>query len=356
MDRNDNRKTTLKKSNHHDPHNNWKQELDSFLIYKQLAKIEKNNNMGKLFEELSQESLNQANIWKNKSHDDLKEWKYSPSLKLKLFTILLNKLGPKYLLHFLSAFKIRGLSLYRLPSTQHYKGLNANEEVHSKIKSGSNLRAAIFGMNDGLVSNASLVFAMVGASSDNKIIILTGVSGLLAGSFSMAAGEYISVKSQTELFENQIKIEKEELEEFPEEEAKELSLIYQAKGIDKQTAETIAKSLVQEPEKALETLVREELGLNPFELGSAFQAAVSSFISFSIGAVIPISPFLIFSNASAIKISFCLSLGSLFCIGVIISYLTGKSPIMNGIRMCVLGLIAGAITYFIGHLIGVSIT
>lgn len=346
----------MKKNKLNDPYKNWKQELDSYLLYKQLAKIEKNNSKGKLFESLSQESLNQANIWKEKSLDDPINWEYSPSIKIKIFIILLHKLGPKFLLHFLSAFKIRGLSLYLLPHTQHYEGLNANENVHSRIKSGSNLRAAIFGMNDGLVSNASLVFAMVGASSDNKMIILTGISGLLAGSFSMAAGEFISVKSQTELFENQIRIEKEELEEFPEEEAKELSLIYQAKGIDKITSDAISNSLIQDPEKALDTLVREELGLNPFELGSAVQAAASSFISFSFGAIIPIFPYLIFSNPTAIKVSLSLSLGSLFCIGVIISTLTGKSPILSGIRMCTLGLIAGAITYFIGHLIGISIT
>lgn len=341
----------MKKNDHQNPFDNWKQELDSYLIYKQLAKIENNNNKGKLFESLSKESLNQANIWKSKSQAEAQDWNYSPSLYLKLFTVLLNKFGPRYFLHFLSAYKVRGLSLYRLPDTQHYKGIDENEEVHSKIKSGSNLRAAIFGINDGLVSNASLVFAMVGASSDNKTIILTGVSGLLAGSFSMAAGEYISVKSQTELFENQIKIEKEELEEFPEEEAKELALIYQAKGIDKETAEAISNSLVKDPVKALETLAREELGLNPFELGSALQAATSSFISFAIGAIIPIFPYLILSNVNAIKVSFSLSIGSLFMIGVIISYLTGKSPLFNGIRMSLLGLIAGSVTYLIGHLI-----
>lgn len=337
-----------------DAHKNWKQELDAFLIYRQLVKIEKDNNRAKLFKELSEESLTQAKIWKEKSQEKDLDWDYHPDLLLKLFVFLLNKLGPKYVLHFLVSYKIRGLSLYRLPMTQHYQGQNANEEIHSKIKSGSNLRAAIFGINDGLVSNASLVFAMVGASSNNKVIILTGLSGLLAGSFSMAAGEYISVKSQTELFENQIKIERDELSEFPEEEAKELSLIYQAKGIDKLTADSIAQALVKDPEKALDTLAREELGLNPFELGSASQAALSSFLSFSLGAIIPIFPYLIFANLNAIKISFALSMGSLFCIGVIISFLNGKSAMMNGLRMCLLGLLAGGVTYLIGYLIGTS--
>lgn len=333
---------------------NWRTELDSFIVYKTLAKIEKGNSKGDLFQKLAGESLGQSEIWKQNAAPASEEWIYQISLKTKFMIFLIQALGPRYTLHFLPALKIRGISAYQF--RDHYRGPEKNERVHSKIKSGSNLRAAIFGINDGLVSNASLVFAMVGAGSDNKTIIIAGISGLLAGSLSMATGEYISVKSQTELYENQIEIEAHELQEFPEEEAKELSLIYQAKGINKEIADSISKSLVSDPEKALDTLAREELGLNPSELGSALGASISSFSSFSIGALIPLLPYFFFSKDFALSFSIITSSVVLFAIGIIISFLTGKSALRNGIRMCTLGWVAGLVTYLIGHLLNSHVT
>ena len=334
---------------------NWQTELDAFLIYKVLASIEKENRKGPLFEKLSQESLHQSKIWKNLTNNETLNWDYKPSLKIRIIAMMLKKIGPKYLIDFLPSLKIRGLSLYRLGDDHHNQDQLEMESVHSKIKSGSNLRAAIFGINDGLVSNASLVFAMVGAQSENQTLILTGVAGLLAGGFSMATGEYVSVKSQTELFENQIAIEREELQEFPEEEAKELSLIYQAKGIDRETANKIATTLVLDKEKALDTLAREELGLNPNDLSSPIQAAFASFFSFAIGAGLPLLPFIVMGRDTAVTTSFILSLSTLFIIGLLISLLTGKSALMSGLRMCALGLFSGTITYLIGSVIGVSV-
>ncbi len=328
----------------------WHTELDSFIIYRTLAKIEKGNNRGDLFQKLSLESLNQANIWKKNAFPASEKWTYKISFKIKTLIFFIHLLGPRYIIHFLPALKVRGISTYQFKD--HYKGPQSGEKVHSKIKSGTNLRAAIFGINDGLVSNAGLVFAMVGAGSESKTIIIAGVSGLLAGSFSMAAGEYISVKSQTELYENQITIEADELKEFPEEEAKELSLIYQAKGMNKETADSISYALVKDPERALDTLAREELGLNPNDLGSAWAASSSSFLSFSIGAIIPILPYLFLSKNLALTLSISLSSLSLFFIGIIVSFLTGKSAIKNGLRMCGIGWLAGITTYFIGHFLG----
>lgn len=330
----------------------WKIELDSFMIYKILSKIERDNKKGILFKKLSLESLSQAEIWKQKAAPLSDDWKYKIPFKIKMISFFLKLFGPRYILHFLPSTKVRGLSSYNLPDGDHYNGLDSDEKIHSKIKSGTNLRAAIFGINDGLVSNASLVFAMVGAGSDNKTIIITGISGLLAGSFSMATGEYISVKSQTELYENQIEIERQELMEFPEEEAKELSLIYQAKGIDKETSDKISLGLVSDSAKALDTLTREELGLNPNELGSGLSASLSSFLSFSLGALIPLLPYLFFSKTTALIFSITLSSIALFSIGIIISFITGKSALLNGLRMCLLGWLAGLATYFIGHLLG----
>ncbi len=333
---------------------NWQMELDSFIVYKTLSRIEKDNSKGHLFKKLSAESLVQADIWKRNAVPASDTWDYRLSLKMKITIFLIQTLGPQYILHFLPALKIRGISAYRF--SEHYKSPEANEKVHSKLKSSSNLRAAIFGINDGLVSNASLVFSMVGAGSDNKTIIIAGVSGLLAGGFSMAVGEYISVKSQTELYENQIEIEALELKEFPHEEAKELSLIYQAKGVDKETADKISENLVRDPAKALDTLAREELGLNPSELGSALGASTSSFLSFSIGALIPFVPYFFSQKNFALMVSITTSTAVLFFIGVVISFLTGKSAIRSGVRMCLLGWVAGIATYCIGYFLGTVIS
>jgi VIT1/CCC1 family predicted Fe2+/Mn2+ transporter len=228
-----------------------------------------------------------------------------------------------------------------------------NETIHAKMKLGTSLRAILFGINDGLVSNASLVFAMVGAQAEAKTLLLTGLAGLLAGAFSMAVGEYVSVTSQTELFEHQISLERAELLAFPEEEAKELSLIYQAKGIEAKMADDMASTLVKDPERALDTLAREELGLNPDELGSGLQAALASFVSFAIGALIPLAPFVFMTGVRASIVSVSISLATLFFIGATVSLLTGKSPLMSGLKMALLGLAAGAATYFVGHWIGV---
>jgi vacuolar iron transporter family protein len=348
MARNDQRKE-MKKNSHF---LNWKNECDSELIYQTLSTIEGNTSKGKLFKSLAQESLVQGRKWKTLG-DPMDLWVYRPGLKIKLVNLTLKKFGPKHLLDVLSGLKIRGLSLYRV-GTRHELVREGLEPLHEKIKSGSSLRAATFGINDGLVSNAGLVFAMVGAQSSGQTIILTGIAGLLAGGFSMATGEYISVKSQAELFENQMTIEKEELLAFPEEEAKELSLIYQAKGMDPNAADRFAGELIKDQEKALDTLAREELGINPEELGSPIKAATASFVAFSIGAAIPLLPFTLLSVTVAIYGSLIASLTSLFLIGILISFFTGKSALLSGLRMCLLGLFSGGGTYLIGHLIGVS--
>ncbi|MBY0516812.1 MAG: VIT1/CCC1 transporter family protein [Bacteriovoracaceae bacterium] len=327
---------------------NWKSELDSQYIYECLVQYEKDEKKKKLFQKLAKESLHQAGIWKNKSNQT--HWSYSPGAKVKLTCWIIKHIGPKFILEILSAQKIRGISVYRQKDETP-----EHERVHQRITKGTNLRAAVFGINDGLVSNASLVFAMIGAQSSSQTVLLTGIAGLLAGAFSMAAGEYISVKSQTELFEDQIRIEKEELDEFPEEEAKELSAIYQAKGISEEIADIMANDLIKDPAKALDTLAREELGLNPDDLGSAFKAAISSFLAFSMGAIIPLTPYFWLHDSQAITISLGMSLGSLFAIGAMLSLFTGKSALLSGLRMTTIGLSAGAITFYIGKLIGVSL-
>ncbi len=211
-------------------------------------------------------------------------------------------------------------------------------------------------MNDGLVSNTALILGVAGAAADNRIILLSGVAGLLAGAFSMAAGEYVSVRSQRELFEYQIGLEREELAEYPEEEAEELALIYAARGIPKDQAREMARRITADPARALDTLAREELGLDPDDLGSPVGAALSSFGAFALGATLPIIPFALSSGTPALGAAVTLAGLALFGVGAALSLFTGRGAFRGGLRMLAIGTAAGAATFFIGRLLGVSLS
>ncbi|MFN5705147.1 MAG: VIT1/CCC1 transporter family protein, partial [bacterium] len=210
--------------------------------------------------------------------------------------------------------------------------------------------------NDGLVSNFSLVMGIAGASSGQKEVLLTGLAGLLAGALSMSLGEWISVKSSQELFENQMELEKDELENNPDGEEKELALIYMSKGISEQESARMASEIMKDKDKAHEVLVKEELGINAEDLkGSAMEAAITSFILFAVGAIIPVIPFFFIGGNNAIMISAAFSTIGLFIIGAAITLFTGKNVWNSGLRQVLFGLSAAAITFMIGKLIGVSI-
>lgn len=229
------------------------------------------------------------------------------------------------------------------------------EKRHRSV-GGNALRAAVLGGNDGLVSNFSLVMGIAGATAGGEGVLLAGVAGLLAGALSMALGEWISVKSSQELSENQMQLEMDELETNPEGEQREIALIYMAKGIPKEQAAEMAASIMLNKEQAHEILVKEELGINPEELhGSAMEAAVYSFVLFAVGAVIPVIPFMFTSGMPAIIISVICSAAGLFLIGAAITLFTGKSIWFSGFRQVLFGLLAAAITFGIGKLIGVSL-
>jgi VIT1/CCC1 family predicted Fe2+/Mn2+ transporter len=221
-------------------------------------------------------------------------------------------------------------------------------------KSGT-LRAAIFGINDGLVSNLSLIMGVTGASVDNKIIVLAGIAGLLAGAFSMGAGEYVSMRVQRELFERLIHIEAHELATEPEEEREELVGIYRNKGVPENVAQQLVDVLHRDPDLALETHAREELGLDPEEgLGSPWGAAISSFVMFSIGAFVPLLPFLVGEGTGATMASIFAGGSTLFTVGALMSILTGRGPMRSGTRMLAVGAAAASITYGVGKLLDVS--
>jgi VIT1/CCC1 family predicted Fe2+/Mn2+ transporter len=236
-------------------------------------------------------------------------------------------------------------------------GILAKLERRHKSVGGNALRAAVLGANDGLVTNMSLIMGVAGAASDNFAIVIAGVAGLMAGAFSMALGEWLSVQSSRELNQRQIDIEMAEFENSPEEERVELSLIYQSKGIEKSKAEEMARQVLENKETAVDTLVREELGLDSEELGgSAWEAALTSFLLFAAGAFIPLLPFLFLQNFYPVILSLGLSTLTLFGTGAVITLFTGRSIWVSGMRQVVFGLLAAAITFGIGKLIGVSIS
>ena len=229
-----------------------------------------------------------------------------------------------------------------------------DERWHRAGQTGT-LRAAVFGVNDGLVSSLALVMGIAGASQDNRIIVLAGVAGLLAGAFSMAAGEYISMQSQRELVQRQIELEREELRIMPEIEQQELATIFRAKGLSQAEAELVAARLMEDPERALDTKVREELGLDPAQLGSPWGAGGYSFITFGVGAFVPLVPFLVTTGLPAVIASVVLSLGALFAVGALVSIITGRSTLFSGLRQAAIGGAAALVTYTAGSLLGVQL-
>lgn len=337
----------------------WSEEKRSVYLYRIIAEVETHRYKA-LFGELAQEADKQAEMWAmevQKAGGQIPTT-YSPDLRTRIVGWLITVLGPKQMRSMLSAMKVRGMSVYSKDQPGHPmpKTIEDVGRSHRSVGSGNNLRAAVFGVNDGLVSNASLIMGMAGAHANNATIIVAGVAGLLAGAFSMGAGEYISVRSQREMFEHQISLEKKELELYPKEEAAELALIYHARGLEKKEAEHVATLMMQNPANALDTLAREELGLNPDDLISPYGAAFFSFISFLVGGAIPLIPFLFEKQVFTLPSCIILSAISLFIVGAILSLYTGRKALKSGLRMLAIGICAGLITYAIGHLLGVHLS
>lgn len=229
--------------------------------------------------------------------------------------------------------------------------LAKSENWHHTDKSGT-ARAAVFGVSDGLVSNTALVMGFAGSGTASSTVLFAGIAGLLAGAFSMAAGEYVSVSGQRDLFKREIAIEAEELKNAPQEEERELELIYRAKGLDRDMAKQVAKRIMADPEIALDTMVREELGFDPDELGSPVKVAASSFTAFAVGAVIPVIPYLFLSGTSALWLGVVLAVLALVVVGGTVGKLSGSGTVKSALRQLLFGGGAALITYGIGHLIG----
>ena len=336
----------------------WTEEKRSAWLYRVVSDCESGTPRQVLFLELAQAAERQAGLWAAEMAKAgvSPPAAFRPDARTRLIGWLIPRLGVRPLKGMLAAMKVRGMSLYHAP-VPHGMPTSLDKLDGNRRHAGSNgnLRAAVFGVNDGLVSNASLILGVAGAAAAPSVILLSGVAGLLAGAFSMAAGEYVSVRSQREFYEYQIALEREELDQYPQEEAAELALIYQAKGVAKEEARRMADALLRDPDRALDTLAREELGLNPDELGSPWGAAISSFLAFSLGAFIPLLPFLLLSGSAALLGTLIATGISLFGVGAAISLFTGKQAWIGGLRMLGIGAAAGAATWLIGRALGVAL-
>jgi VIT1/CCC1 family predicted Fe2+/Mn2+ transporter len=355
---------------------NYLTEMDGIALYRALAAVEKDVKRAAVFEKLAEAEERHSRRWAalvasagGMAPD------YRTSARVRLIGLLARLFGTERVLPIVSGLESQDENRYA--GQPEAAGLAAEEKSHRATlenlgsggapqsimrregwhrtgRSGA-LRAAVFGINDGLVSNFSLVMGFAGAVAGSEYILLAGVAGLLAGAFSMAAGEYISMAAQRELLEQQIALEKQELETSPKEEEEELSLLYQAKGIPQSEAAGLARRIIENPATAIDTLAREELGLDPSELGSPWTAAGSSFLAFVAGAIVPVLPYLATAGRNALVASAAASCVALFGVGALLSVFSARGPLASGARMLGIGLLASAITYSVGWLLGVSV-
>ena len=347
-------------------------ELEAVVLYSGLADAEKDPDRAAVFRRLADMEVGHAKRWAEKlGLASVDVHAFRPGFRVRLLTWAARRFGTRRVLPLVLRIEGADTDMYAgdpeatdiiKEERGHTRSLRAlaSPKTHSDLDSGlrqgsgasGTLRAAVLGFNDGVVSNFSLVMGVSGGTSVPGIILLAGIAGLVAGAFSMAAGEYVSMRAQKDRYEHLLQVEREELEEFPEEEKEELVLIYQAKGLTKQEATTLADRIMQNPEAALDTMAREELGLDPAQLGSPWGAATSSFVAFAAGAFIPVFPHLISEGNFAFALSGILSAVTLGGVGALLSALSGKHVLWGGVRMLIIGLSAAALTFGVGTLVG----
>lgn len=338
----------------------WHQEKQSAWLYRIIARHEQNQQLRSMFGKLALQAEIQSRFWEKKATSAGSELPvFKPDIRAQIAAKLVAWPGPRAIRPVLASLKVRGLSAYESRKVQPGHAMPTSLldiGLRHRGLAGGNLRATVFGINDGLLSNASLILGMAGAHTENTLIVTTGIAGLLAGAISMAAGEYVSMRSQRELFEYQIDLERSELAQYPDQEAEELAVIYAARGMSLPEAREVTRQMVKDPERALDLLAREELGLNPNDLGSPLGAALFSFLAFTIGALIPLLPFLVSVIPDrSLELAMLLTGFTLFVIGASLSLFTGRGAFPGGLRMLLIGVAAGSFTYGIGHLLGVKL-
>ena len=338
----------------------WFHERESAWLYREVARAEPDPRKSELFLKLAAAAEDQALRWEQTPAGRATPGRiFRPSLRARIVARLVRRFGPRSLRGMLAAMKLRGLSIYSASQAAAGHAMPTSaREVGARHRSavGGNLRATVFGVSDGLVSNASLVMGIAGAGAGSPYVLMTGIAGMLAGALSMAAGEYVSVRSQREMYEYQIALEREEVAEYPDEEAEELALIYHARGVALEQAREMSQALLARPEQALDVLAREELGLNPDDLGSPWGAASSSFLAFAAGAALPLVPFLAGATGMrAVVLAAATALVALFTVGLTLSLFTGRAGVRGGLRMVLIGGGAGLVSFCVGRAVGSAV-
>jgi len=358
-------------------------ERDGAALYEGLAALEKDPAKAASFRHLAEGERKHAEVWERKltrAGAPLPPDRASSRVRALLW--LARRLGVAAVLPMVVDAETKDADKYlRQGADDELTTMAAEEQEHRAVVAGmgeggpqtarsliavrerwhrgggraGSIRAAIFGMNDGLVSNFSLVAGVAGAGVASESILVTGLAGLLAGASSMAVGEYTSVASQRDILARQVEMERREVMEAPEEEAAELALIFKQKGLSTEQASRTAAEILKNPEQAVDTLVREELGLDPDDLGSPVGAAVSSFAMFAVGATVPVVPFFFLQGRSAVGLSAAMAFAVLGGVGALVGFLSGTSPWKSGARMVGLALLAAGATYGVGKLLGVAV-
>jgi VIT1/CCC1 family predicted Fe2+/Mn2+ transporter len=355
-------------------------EWNGAALYDSLAAAEKDERLSEVYRRLAVVERKHALRWQQKLEEAGETLpSFAPSWRTRTLSWMARRFGTGAVLPSVAQFeRVDGNKYAGQADARDFHG---DERSHSRVISlmssmrggfagsevaqlegrhrtagGNALRAAVLGANDGLVSNLSLVMGVAGAAFNERTILITGLAGLLAGAGSMALGEWLSVQSSRELYRHQISAEAEEIANMPEEEEEELALIYQARGLDEEQARQFAASVMSNHDTAVETMAREELGIDPAELGgSAWVAAITSFLLFSIGAIVPVLPFTFTGGSTALLLSVVFSTIALFVLGGAITLFTGRPVLASGSRQVVFGLAAAALTYGVGRLVGVSL-
>jgi VIT1/CCC1 family predicted Fe2+/Mn2+ transporter len=360
---------------------NLQDERDSSTLYRALASAEKDPHLAEIYRRLAGVEERHAGRWEEYLRENGQPISpYRPGWRIRMLVFLAGRFGAATVLPMVTSMEANASHTYDLQPEAQALGMPAEERSHARVfgylrgvtrggiagstlaqlegrhrntGGGNALRAAVLGASDGLTSNMSLVMGVAGADLSGHTIFLTGIAGLFAGALSMAIGEWLSVQSARELYAHQIDVERAELRDVPEEEREELTLIYQAKGLAENEAQDLATRLLSDESTALDTLAREELGINPGELGgSAWQAAITSFLLFAAGAIIPAAPFAFGGGLAIVAISLALSVVGLFIIVAGITLTTGVPLLKAGGRQVLFGLMAAAITFGLGRLVG----
>jgi vacuolar iron transporter family protein len=358
---------------------NLADERDGLALYQGLAKLERDPQRSKLFHELAEGERRHVSFWERKlAATRVTVPPERPSTRVRALLWFARRLGINAVLPMVIRSEALGAARYarqpgdlsRLVADEqdHQAALERlrgreppvvgtrivqREGWHRSGRAGS-LRAAVFGMNDGLVSNVSLILGVAAAGTSQNTVLLSGLAGLFAGAFSMAVGEYVSVASQRDYLRWQVRMEARELAEAPEEEQAELTELFAAKGIPRDKAGEMAAEIMKNPASALDTLVREELGLDPADLGSPTAAALSSFVTFAVGAVLPLLPFIWWAGAPGMIASASITAVVLISVGAGLGILSGTSPLRSALRMLGLASVAASITVAVGRLFGAT--